>query len=217
MEEVNKNESAPEIEVVFDYSLDDEIKRVVNTLKKYKWYKENGYKPKLPKNIEEKFKNDERVNFDDVSIGVSKEFDLSEYREKVLRIQAEFEEIKTDFFEKLKALNLPTQEKYFVGATVYGTGGSYFLPNNIQLNIKYYKNPSLVIAHEIVHLTIEPLIQEFNIDHWTKERIVNLIMNKFFPDKPTMQRDPANAEKISEIFEAHFPDIRKIIEEVSKI
>lgn len=66
-------------------------------------------------------------------------------------------------------------------------------------------------------MTIEPLIQEYKIQHWEKERIVDLIINKFFPEDQKVQRDPEDSEKISEIFEKNFPDVEKIIVEVSKI
>jgi len=217
MEGPIKNEIAPEIEVIFDFSLNHETERVSNTLKDMPWYKENDYKIKFPKKIREKLEKEENINFEDISLAVSEEFNPDIYNERVLKIKEGWKEIEKDFFENLKKLNLPIQEKYFICTTIYGTGGSYHTPNSVHLNIDYYKDPTLVIAHEIVHLTIEPLIQEFNIDHWTKERIVNLIMNKFFPEKPTLQRDPENAEKVSEIFETYFPDIRRVIGEISKI
>ena len=91
------------------------------------------------------------------------------------------------------------------------------MPDNVQLNLKQKGEPAFTLAHEIVHLTIEHLIRKYQIDHWTKERLVNLIMNKFFPDKPILQRDPQNAEQISEIFDREFPNIEEVIKDISAI
>jgi hypothetical protein len=61
------------------------------------------------------------------------------------------------------------------------------------------------------------LIKECGIAHWTKERLVDLVMNKFFPENQKLQRDPENAEQITEIFNTYFPDITKVIKAVSEI
>ncbi|MFA7216465.1 MAG: hypothetical protein WC095_00565 [Candidatus Paceibacterota bacterium] len=216
IENQDNKEAEPKIEVVFDYSVEDEKERVFSTLKKYHWYKENGYKPKYPKLIQERLEKDEKVKKEDILEAVSAEFDQEKYREEVDLIIKEWDEIKDKFFESLKTLNLPLQDKYFVCVTKYGTGGSYGLPNNVQLNIEQKRVLTITLAHEIVHLTIEPLIKEYKITHWVKERLVDLIIDKFFPESKRIQRDPENSEKVSEIFEKYFPDINKIIIEISK-
>lgn len=213
----NNNESESKIEVVFDYSAEDEKERVFRTLKKHSWYKENGYKPKYPELIQEKLEKEENIKEEDVLEAVLSEFDKNKYAEQIGSILEEWNKIKGGFFENLKTLNLPLQDKYFVCVTKYGTGGSYGLPDSIQLNLENKRNIPITLAHEIVHLTIEPLIQEYKIQHWEKERIVDLIINKFFPEDQKVQRDPEDSEKISEIFEKNFPDVEKIIVEVSKI
>ncbi len=206
-------------EVIFDYSLQDECARVINTLKRSAWYKEQGYKPKYPDLLQKKLEKDEKINDQDVSEAVSAEFDEKFYADEVAKIKNGWDAIKENFFENLKTLGQPLQEKYYACLTRYGTGGSYGWPSDIQLNINQNRRDSAAktLAHEIVHLTIEPLIKQYNIEHWTKERLVNLIMNKFFPENPIMQRDPENAEKINEIFEREFPNIWKIIAEISKV
>lgn len=134
-----------------------------------------------------------------------------------MQIENEWGSQKEEFFKKLRTLGLSTQNQYNVIFTIYGTGGSYHSPNTIVVNLNRGENVCRTIFHEIIHLTIEPLIQKFKIGHWTKERLVNLIANKFFPNNITMQRDPENAGKISEIFEKHFPNIEHVIDGVSKM
>jgi uncharacterized protein YjaZ len=213
----NIAESEPAIEVVFDCLVEDEVNRVKYLCSKYEWYRENGYKPTYPKSISEKFEKGEKITEEDIEEAVSDEFDSETITKKIVMAQEEWDKIKERFFESLKTLGLPLQEKYYVSITEYGTGGSYGVPDNIQLNFNQTRSLSFVIAHEIVHLTIEHLIREYKIDHWTKERLVDLIMNKFFPENPKLQRNPPNAEQISEIFEREFPNIEKVILEVSKL
>jgi len=220
MEEIknqNSKKAEPGIEVVFDCSVQDEIWRVKYLCKKHDWYRENGYQPGYPQKIEEKFKKDEKITEEDIEKAVADEFDTESNEKEIQAAKEDWNKISEVFFENLKTLGLPLQEKYFVAITKYGNGGSYGVPDNIQLNFKQSKSLSFTTAHEIVHLTIEHLIQKYNIVHWTKERLVDLIMNKIFPGRPRLQRNPENAEQISEIFEREFPDIEKIISEVSKL
>ncbi len=219
MEDIKNNnpqEAEPEIETVFDYSIKDECERVAYTLGKNEWYKERGYKLKYPQQINQKLERNEEIKEEDILEAITAEFDQNKYAEQAALIMGEWDNIKGNFFKNLRSLSLPLQDKYFICLTKYGTGGSYGLPDNIQLNIEQKRSASLTIAHEIVHLTIEHLIKEYNIDHWTKERLVDLIMNKFFPEQPKLQRDPEKAEQIFEIFEREFPDIEKIIKEISE-
>lgn len=212
-------ESAPEIEVIFDCSIESEISRVKNTLKTLHWYKETSYKLEfieLPKSIQAKVEKGEEITDSDITEAVKEEFDPDVNAEKIASIEEWWNKIKDKFFENLKTLSLPVQEKYIVSTTKYGSGGSYWSPSRVILNVKS-KRGSLILPHEIVHLTIQDLINKYEIDHWTKERLVDLIMNKFFPEDQKLQRDPENAEQISKIFENEFPDIETIILEVSKL
>lgn len=219
MENQNPQEIKATNEVIFDCSIESEINRVKNTLKTLDWYKQTGYKLefiRLPQAIKQKIETGEEITDEEITKAVTEEFDADVNAEKIASIEQEWDEIKDRFFENLKTLGLPVQEKYFVSATKYGSGGSYWRPNSVKLNIESTRK-AFTLAHEIVHLTIEDLIKKYDIDHWTKERIVDLIMNKFFPEKARLQRNHENAEKISEIFEANYPDIEKIIREISEI
>lgn len=210
-------ESEPEIQVIFDSTIEDETNRVKYLCSRYNWYKENGYRPSYPKVIEEKIEKGEDVNEEDIEKSVIEEFDKEKNEKQIQAAKEEWEKVKDIFFENLKILKLPLQEKYYVSITQYGNGGSYGLPNNIQLNFEQSRGLAFTTAHEIVHLTIEHLIQKYSIAHWTKERLVDLVMGKVFPGERRLQRDPENAERINEIFEKEFPDVEKIIQEVSDL
>lgn len=204
--------------LIFRYSIEAEVERITYTLGKYNWYKENKYRINLPESIKEKAEKGEVVEHIEILEILGREYNQNTYLEAEQILVSEFSKIKEGFEENLKKLNGPVFESYDVSITKYGVGGSYRTPNNIQVNIDYGKNISWkTIAHEIVHLTIEDWIREYKIDHWSKERIVDLIMNKFFPDYAYVQRDIGDKKEINELLNQYFPDIKRIIVEVSKL
>ena len=77
--------------------------------------------------------------------------------------------------EELFGNKLP--KEFQVILTKYGTEGSYNPPNRIFLNISNKSPQTLVLLHEITHLIIHKYIKKYQIQHWEKERIVDLILN----------------------------------------
>ena len=205
--------------IIFDYSLEDEVSRVKYTVKKYAWYVENGYKPTFPQTLIERLEKGENIEDPEIEKSIRAEYIESEYAEIKDQITKGWKEIESKFFLQLQTLGRTLPEEYFINLTKYGTSGSYGYPNDVQINYRKRKMDDIpfVIAHEIVHLAIEDLISKYKIEHWTKERFVNLTMNRFFPDKKSLQRDPENSEQISQIFESNFPNIERIIIEISDI
>lgn len=196
----------------FNISVPDEIIRITNTLKKLEWYRENNYKINFPKELDL-----ENATEETIQQAISSDFDISFYEKYQSELEKSWIELGEEFIKKLRTLGLPVQNNYLITLTRYGVGGSYGLPNRICLNIDYgYHNIIETILHEIIHLTIENLIKEYNIDHWTKERLVNLIYNRFYPEKASLQTDPKDKEKVQEAFDKYFPDIKKVIIELSK-
>lgn len=220
MNEVFKKESEPAERLKFKYSVESEIRRLnyhLNGDKDYNWYKENGYNLSLPKKLVEIVDSGRMPDPDEIEDAAKEDFDENIFTDEIYNITEEWKNISTDFFKKLEELGGPIHDEYSVSLSRYGTLGSYGLPNFIALNISK-DNPmgiGYVIAHEITHLTIESWVLESGLDHWTKERIVDLIMNSFFPDNQRFQHNPANLIKISKIFKDNFPDIKKVISEVS--
>lgn len=159
------------------------------------------------------------VSDEEVRAAVEAEYRDHAYSEKARELEEAWEAESGNFIEKLKTLGRPLPQAYKIFLSRYGTGGSYGYPDVIQLNLNKTsdRGPLYTAFHEMVHLTIQDLIEKYNIPHWTKERLVDLTMNKFFPDKEQLQRDPEHAEQIREIFEKGFPNIEKIISEVSEI
>lgn len=79
---------------------------------------------------------------------------------------------------------------YKVVLTLYGSGGSYnpdygviTLFTNEQGHFKKYENPANTIIHEIVHIGIEEsIVQNLELPHGTKERVVDHIVFLMFSD-----------------------------------
>ena len=97
-------------------------------------------------------------------------------------------------------------------------GGSYNLPNTVIINLNNSFNIGMLktIIHEIIHLSIQKYIDEYKIGQWQKERIVDLFFIKNFPERIPMQNMPINTEKIDQTFDDNFPDMKTVIEKISK-
>ncbi|MCK5632604.1 hypothetical protein KAH94_02565 [bacterium] len=77
--------------------------------------------------------------------------------------------------------------KYEVVITFYGTGGSYWPTGKVLLLAeRIFKGDNSIeeiIIHEIVHIGIEKnIIQKYKLEHWQKERVVDLICSVYLKD-----------------------------------
>lgn len=212
-EKVENMENEPKLKVVFD--LDSEVERVSYTIKKIPWFKENGYYShlKLPKNISET-SSDENI-----SAAISSEFDPNLYKEYADYIETDFPNIEKqlEIFEQLKSFDL--KDQYTIQLTRYGTGGSYDTQKGvIQININSYPKERMleIIIHEITHIGVEELIKKYNVKHWHKEKIVDLIDGKLFPDLNNPQRYKMDVSFVEDIFNKYFPDLETIIKMVGE-
>lgn len=201
------------------FSKESELNRIRYTLEKLDWFLAQGYKINLPVKIRKMVDQKRAPTDEEILEAVSDEFNQEEYKDTANNLTQGWEKSKDDFFKKLKTLGLPLQTEYAVSFTKYGVGGSYGLPNKVQINFdySYAKDILTIIRHEIVHITIENLIREHDIDHWTKERLVDLVYSKFFPAEKRTQRDPKKSEQIDVIFNQFFPDMKKIILEIDEL
>jgi len=209
MEKINKHplksesdiENA-EIQSSIKFGVKFEEHRIKDTLSKLEWFKNNGYKPHLPQGI------DKNSNNEQIKEHIEKEYDQAEYEKISEKLRDDFSEISGDFQRVLVDIfgeNVPTI--YDVFLTKYGVGGSYGMPNNVVFNI-YNKKGIKTIVHEIVHLMVEENIQKYKLEHFEKERLVDLILNseKFsFLQYNSWQKDYHGAEKyVDDLFNEHF-------------
>lgn len=208
--------SKKNIDIKIKYSLDFETQRVLDTLRKIEWYAENNYKVVLPSGFS--LEKPETITRGYIKKSIAKEYRKENYERFVSKIKNERNSIKEMLPNGLFKMSLEPQLIYFVFLTKYGVGGSYCLPNTIIINISIKEGKDIIetIIHEIIHLSIEPFISKFRIDHWQKERIVDLIFLKIFPKLAKFQKIPKeiNVEKIDRAFNQFSPDIEKIIRNI---
>ena len=216
-------EAEPKIKINVEHSVQTEIDRVNRTLAWLDWYKRNGYnisRIRLPHKISNILLFDEpenRFTKDEVVSAIRDEYDDAEFEKQKGLLLESWGNIEARFFGNLKKLGLPIQSDYQITLTKYGMGGSYYPPNRVSLSVgESFNEANYVLAHEIIHLTIESLIQEYKIDQWTKETIVDLTMNNFFVERQRIQRMGDNFEELKKIFDTHFPNMAEIIQIISK-
>ncbi|MBU4246187.1 hypothetical protein KKG48_00090 [Patescibacteria group bacterium] len=200
------------------YSFDYEKERIKSTLDKADWFIKNGYSKwiKLP----------EGKKLDEIEINTSTEDYLlnkveEEYNEQdYIKTKNIINEQWFKFAPKLekyfKETSLKQEDVYIIQLTKYGVGGSYNLPNKVILNFQNKLELALfkIPVHEIVHLSIQSFVEKYNVDHWVKERIVDLILEKITPELNIMQKLSIDTKPIDESFEKHYPNIEDIIKNI---
>ena len=204
----------PQAELQIRFSPEADIEVVQQTLKELDELKEQGYAPHLPPKIKDRIAQGQAPTVTEVAEAVDADYAAQEYEAQSADISRGWSEQQEEFLQKLSTLGLPLQEEYQLRLTKYGVGGEYHQPNTIIANIEDSRGIMFTIAHEIIHLTIENLVEEHRIDHWTKERMVDRIFEKFYPDRAALQRDPPNAQRVDKLFDEHFPNVQKIITEL---
>jgi len=159
------------MDIKIQYGKLAEFWRVTWTLKTIDRLDEHKYPYKLPRGISKNSSEEE------IKEQIAKEFTLQKY----ISVQ---QELQNTFFPKKELLHSSIEQHLGVSANsftvsliYYWTGGSYNFPNYIMLNISNTKPYHKTLFHEIVHLCIHENIIKYSINHWEKERIVDLICN----------------------------------------
>jgi hypothetical protein len=197
----------------FNSSLEFDQFRVSNTYRKIDWYKAHGYDPLFPKGITLSALEDGE-DLDALLSLVESEYDGEFYEAMAGEIRQQWQWFQDNWLRSCvsKQLSqlLPTYE---VKLTRYGTAGSYIYPDTIVMNVAEHaeRNRASVIMHEIIHLCIEPYVQKYDIPHWQKERVVDLLFRSFFPEKAFLQVLPEEAYVVDHIFDAGFADIETLM------
>jgi len=174
----------------------EELKGIKEILDNYDWYATQGYNPTLPqheaielikkkqnvnKTMQEIFKND----FGEL-------YSRSEhiYSKGITTINQQIGRLD-NVSPRMKKLGLKVFPQYDIKLTQYGPGGSYgWEGNNGIVNLQINSDgkfripdPIETILHEIIHLGIEEsIVEKFGLPHWTKERMVDLIVSSNFKD-----------------------------------
>lgn len=196
-----------EVSLNISYGVEQEIWRVQNTLKKLLWYVEQGYKPHLPDGITIDSSDEDVIKV------VQGEYYEADYAENAKRLQKEWATLPKGFERMRSESSFHLGNEYNVILTKYGVGGSYNPDLNqviVKVSIKPQSGTASTIAHEIVHMTIQYLIDQYHVRHWRKERLVDLLMEHYFPRLKKMQNIKENVSIVDQAFEKFFPNMEAI-------
>ncbi len=204
--------------IKINYSLEFEQIRVRDTFKKIEWFREHKYDPLFPGN-KKLSEIDDGCRLDDLIELAKSEYNQQYYIDISSRFIDQWQWFVDHWNESMiEESALKFQDTYEVFLTSYGVGGSYDVPNTIVMNMRQRDHNRLVIIlfHEMIHLTIEHLIQKYSIPHWYKERIVDLFYKKLFPEKSFEQNLPKEVLAVDSFFNKHFSQPEVMIKELAK-
>jgi hypothetical protein len=207
------------IKLLIEYSKEFELERIESTINRLDWYLGNKYSLdslSFPKNVD--VDNLKEIKKEELVGAVGREYEETKFvatAESILQMYKKYENKLEDF---IKSIGLSVIPEIKVFLTNYGIGGSYHLPNEIVININRFFGIGLIrnILHEIIHLHIQHLIDQYKISQWDKETVVNLLFEKAFPDIYKEPNIPIDTTKTKKIFEENFPNINKIVSLISE-
>ena len=199
------------------YSQELEVERIINTIKRLDWYKANGYTVQLPESLD--VSDITNISPELIRVAISKDYNEQNYLVSQKYIEDHWGSVSDEFSKNIKNTSLLLQDAYDIQLTRYGVGGSYHTPNKIIINIQRMFEFGLLktIAHENVHLSIQSMVEKYNIKQWPKERVVDLLLQEFAPKVNSFQKMSIDTTKIDEIFKKEYPDLDKILSSVGAL
>jgi hypothetical protein len=187
--------------------------RIKQTIAQLSWFKEKGYVVGLPEGISE------NSTEEDIIEAIKNEYDETEQKKFADFLAEQWNQFSEKFENAKGIISCPFKDQYTVALTRYGVGGSYNSESGkiiVNIKAKGLENMFATTVHEIIHIAVEPLIQKYKVEHWHKERLVDLIGNKLFPSLGRKLQLIENVDHIDQAFSLHFPDIEKIIQSIPK-
>lgn len=204
------------IPIKFKYGIEREVDRVVDTIETKTWLTSNGYRFSLPQGFDDSQSN----NKESIRELIQKEYDQTDYEIAEKAISKSWNGNR----KCIKEINEKLVDSYKLGElnvilTKYGTQGSYVQPNSVIVNISAIPPEFLIktVVHESIHLMIEQLIKKNSVDHWVKERIVNLIVDLEFKSRFKMSPAPEWVMPVDEIFKQHYPNLELIMKKAPRM
>lgn len=201
------------------YSKDLEIERLANTQERIGWYKKNGYNVNrfsLPKALPfEKFEVADRA---ELAKAVDDDFSDASYEPHVATIKNTLPKYADELSRFLSSLGFSPIDTLNVRLTKYGIGGSYYVPNDVVINVSFCYGMGLVrtILHETIHLHIQHLIDRYGVGQWDKEALVDCLFERFMPELLKKQQYREDVSAAQDIFAKNYPNIELIVKLVSE-
>jgi len=107
-------------------------------------------------------------------------FSQSEYDRLVLFLEQKWQPVEAKFFKQLAAItDIEPLPHYAASITKYGPGGSYRFPDEVTIrmatddDLEYCE---VNLAHELIHLLVEPFVQKQKLTHNEKEELISTIL-----------------------------------------
>ena len=176
-------------------TVDDEFEILQEEINTIPWYQEQGYQIKLPQSphFQKYWDNPElikTINFKSLfTIFKQDIYNKDSYQNGYQLLSSNLDIIvkAINYFTLLKKKwCFKTFATYQIRLTQYGPGGFYSYENGtifMQVNTDdsfAELDPVGTVLHEIVHIGIEEsIIQKYALNHWEKERLVDLICQQY--------------------------------------
>ncbi len=202
------------IKLTVKFSPEYEVERVKGALRRLQWFKDNGYNVKFPESMVVNLGID--ISEDQIKTAVDAEYNEDDFKIKGAYLLENWNKFIEGVSAELTKTSLNVRDIYTVYITKYGVGGSYNYPDTVIVNAGSFGQGLLrMVFHEIVHLMIHTWITQYNVSHWQKERIVDLLTTRFAPQISRTQEIPIEiTEPVDKIFNEHYPDIELAIKNV---
>ena len=154
---------------------------------------------------------------EEINQAVAAEFSSEKYLVAAEHINTKWPDLSAILIELQEIPSFKLLDKYKIILTRYGSGGSYnSVAGEVILNIERRPPDQLMgtIAHEIVHIGIQDFINKYEIKHWFKERLVDLIGQRYFPNLRKMQKIEPDVSALDAAFGKFFPDLDAILDTI---
>ena len=193
------------------YGIEQEIQSAQWRRSQVSWLLEQGYPLEsitLPAGITKDSSDEE------VAQAVRAEYADDDYQEYVVALLQGWGAVSSGFEQIRSNTAFDLKDVYTVALTKYGTGGSYNTKAS-RVTVKLARanrqgGLAGTVVHEIVHMTIQRLIEKYQVKHWYKERLVDLLVEKYFPGLRKMQMTKEDVSAVDGAFEKMFPDVEAI-------
>lgn len=200
-------------------SVEEEIRRVLNVIQKSEFYSKNNYKPRLPplsatslKKLKRNPNNKRLINQLCLTIKEERKKASGLDQCHIDKTKKDWYKVEDKFLKRAeRIIKIKPQKKYFTRCTFYGVGGNYKPPTVITLKIISLFVSYRTVAHEIIHLLIEPFIEKYKIPHWYKERLVDLYLNKILDSQRWQNIDKAVIKATDKVFNKFYQKGAEII------
>jgi hypothetical protein len=204
------------IKLDIQYSFEYEKERIKYTLGKAVWFIENGYSKSIKLPAGKKLDEINISTSTDYLFDKLEEYNSSDYEKMKSNLNEQWSSFVVKLEKYFEETLLKQEDSYIVQLTKYGVGGSYNLPNTVILNFQNRTETALfrTIVHETIHLSIQSFVDKYKVDHWVKERIVDLIFQKLDPELNMMQKLSIDTQLIDQSFEKHYPNIEAVIKNI---